>query len=210
MDYGTFSRLLSHPGVDPLLAAFAFLLLFGFTSPIPEELALILAGLSLRAAGRSYLEALSIACLALVLADLAYYSLPRFFGPFLARLPFLRRLLSPERMRQSERYFALKGPRMVFVCRFVLGLRAGAIMSAGFLRMPLKRFLAYDASALLIGAALWLGAGFFIGQRIEAGLGLFGEIVAVCAPLALVVAAVLIYRSVMAERSRLAPLGSEG
>lgn len=202
MHDGISGLLLSHPGVDPLFAAFLFLLLFGFTLPIPEEAALVVAGLTLRGAGRPYPGALAVSLLALALADLGYYSIARFFGPRLLRVRFIRGILGAKRIEESERYFARKGPRIVFVCRFVVGLRAAAIMSAGFLRLPLGRFLARDIAALCIGAPLWLAAGYSLGLQFDAGIGALGRILSICGPVAVGVAAIFVYRSVMADRSR--------
>lgn len=189
--------------MDPLLAAFVFLLLFGFTSPIPEELALVIVGLALRGAGRGYLEILPIALLALALSDIIYYSIARFFGSRLLRIRFLRGILKPERIEASERFFARKGPKIVFACRFVVGLRFAAIVSAGILRMPLKRLLAYDLPALCIGAPAWLGVGYAIAFQLGgADIGIIGTILSVCGPLAVFAAAILVYKKVAAERGR--------
>jgi membrane protein DedA with SNARE-associated domain len=204
---GISELLVSHPGIDPLLAAFLFLLFFGFTLPIPEELALVIAGLTLRGVGASYPEVLALACVALALADLGYYSIARFIGPRFLRIRFLRGLIKSERIEESERYFARRGPRIVFICRFVVGLRAAAIMSAGFFRLPLGRFLAYDLPALCLGTPLWLAAGFSLGLQFEGGMNSLAKILSICGPAALVAAAILVYRSVMADRSRLAAGG---
>jgi membrane protein DedA with SNARE-associated domain len=201
---GISTFLLSHPGVDPLVVAFFFLVFFGFTLPIPEELALVIVGVTLRGAGRSYIPVAFVACLALILADLIYYSIARFFGPRLLRLRFIRGILKPERIEESERYFARKGPKIIFICRFVLGLRLAAIMSSGFLRLSVKRFLAYDFSALCIGTPVWLAVGYTVGLQFERGMGTIGKLLSICGPVAVVVAAFLVYKSVMADRSRMA------
>lgn len=190
-------------GEHPLLPAFLFLLLFGFTLPIPEEAALVLVGVALRAAGRPFPEAYACALLALCLADLVYYSAARGIGPRLLRVRFVGRLLRPERIEEAERYFRLRGAGIVFACRFVVGLRTAAILSSGLLRLPLRRFLAYDAGALALGSAAWLGAGFFLGARMSAGLGGLERLLSIAAPLAVALAAFFLYRRIAADRARL-------
>jgi membrane protein DedA with SNARE-associated domain len=207
MNGGIAEILLSHPGVDPLLAGFVFLLCFGFTLPIPEELALVITGLTLRSVGRPYLEVAAVACLALALSDLGYYSIARFLGPRLIRVRLLRGIFKSGKIEESERYFARRGPRILFVCRFVVGLRAAAIMSAGFLRLPCRRFLSRDLPALCIGAPLWLAVGFSIGLQFERGIGALGRALSVVGPVAAVVAGILVYRGVMADRSKFAVRG---
>jgi len=201
MHGGIWDILHRHPGADPLFAAFAFLLLFGFTLPIPEELALVLVGLTLRGARRGYFEVLPVALLALALSDLIFYSIARLFGSRLHRFRLLRTILKPERINEAERYFLRRGPRIVFTCRFVVGLRLSAIMSAGFLRLSLKSFLAHNLPALCIGASAWLGIGYSLALRLGSDVGNLGKVFSVVGPVAALVAALLVYRSVVADRS---------
>ncbi|MGO8692306.1 MAG: DedA family protein [Rectinemataceae bacterium] len=189
-------------GGHPLLSAFLFLVLFGFTTPIPEELALVLVGLTLREARVPYLAALAAAFSALLLADLAYYSAARFLGPRLLRFRLLRGLLKPRGIAEAERYFSRKGARIVFACRFVVGLRAAAILSSGFLRLAVRRFVAYDASALSIGSVAWLAVGYAVGSRLGGRIGSFERIFSIIAPAAVVTAAILVYLAIKADRSK--------
>jgi membrane protein DedA with SNARE-associated domain len=147
---------------------------------------------------------LAVAWLALVAADLGYYSIARFAGPRLLRIRPLRAILGANRIEESEKYFARRGPRIIFLCRFVVGLRAAAIMASGFLRYPLGRFLARDLPALVIGVTAWLGVGYSIGIQVEGGIGAIGNALSIGGPAAAIVAAILVYRSVRRDRLRLA------
>jgi membrane protein DedA with SNARE-associated domain len=147
-------------------------------------------------------ECLIPAVPALLLADILYYSLARLIGPRLLRMRIFTRFMKAERVCEGERYFQRRGHRIVFFCRFVIGLRAPAILSAGFLRMPLKKFLAYDGLALLIAAPAWLGVGYALGAQLDSDVGTIGKIVAFAAPVAIVAATVLVYRSVKADRAK--------
>jgi membrane protein DedA with SNARE-associated domain len=184
------------------LAFFVFLLVFGFTLPISEEIALALVGMAARGSNLLMPEALIPAVPALLLADVLYYSIARLIGPRLLRMRIFTRFMKPERVCEGERYFQRRGNRIVFLCRFVIGLRAPAILSAGFLRMPLKKFLAFDGLALLIAAPAWLGVGYAFGAQLDSGVGTIGKIVAYVAPVAIIAATVLVYRSVKADKAR--------
>jgi membrane-associated protein len=197
MDGGISVFLSEHLGIDPLLAGFLFLVAYGFTTPIPEELALLLVGAAIHTAGRSYFEILPLAILALVTSDLIFYSIARFFGPRLLAIPFVRRILRPDRIEACERYFSNKGPRLLLACRFVVGLRMAAIVGAGLLRLRIGRFLANDLPPLLVGASAWLGAGYSLGPAAIGGFGPLGSALAVLGPVALLVAATLLSRRVM-------------
>jgi len=185
-----------------ILSVFIFLVLFGFTLPISEEIALALVGVLVRGTDAGIPETLLVAIAALALADSAYYGLARIIGPRFLRFKFFSRLVKPEAVLAGERYFQRRGPRIVFACRFVVGLRMPAILSAGFLRMRLRRFLAYDGLAILIGTPVWLGVGYALGAQIDKEVGLFGKFLAFLGPMAVVAGAILVYRSVKADRAR--------
>ena len=165
-------------------------------------MALILVGLALRGTGRPYLLDLLVAFPALMLADLAYYSVARFLGPRLLHSRFLRGLARPRAIAEAEQYFSRRGARILFVCRFVVGLRSAAILSSGFLGLSLRRFLAYDASALAIGATAWLTVGYVLGSRLGGQIGSLGRIFSIIAPAAVVTAAVLVYLGIRADRRK--------
>jgi undecaprenyl-diphosphatase len=71
--------------------------------------------------------------------------------------------ISERRLRRAEEFFRRQGPKAVFVGRFVGFARALVPFVAGAARMPLGRFVAYDA----LGAAIWTvgttAAGYLLG-----------------------------------------------
>jgi membrane protein DedA with SNARE-associated domain len=185
------------------LSFFAFLLLFGFTLPISEEIALALVGMAARASAMNIFMAVAVACPALMLADFGYYMLAKAIGPKLLRSRLFARLVRPESVLQGEHYFEKRGTRILFACRFVVGLRAPAIVAAGLLRMKFKRFIAYDTAAILISTPVWLAVGYAFGAQFDSKVGIIEKIFAYCAPVAVLVGAVLVYRSVKRDREKM-------
>jgi len=182
-----------------LLSVFLFLLLFSFVLPITEEIALALSGVFIRSVGESFVLAWLLGAAALTMADLVYFSLARYFGPRLLRFQFVQRLIKPERLAQGERYFVRRGPRIIFACRFVVGLRMPGIIGAGFLRMRLRTFLFYDGLASLIESPVWLAVGWALGAQFDKETTFLNRVIAILTPIAVVVGAYLIYRSVRAD-----------
>ncbi len=182
-----------------LLAVFLFLLLFSFCLPITEEIALALCGVFIRGAGANFFAVWALGTIALTLADLVYFSAARVFGPRLLRFKLVERFIKPERILKGERYFLRRGPRIIFVCRFVVGLRMPGILAAGLLRMKARTFVAYDGLASLIETPVWLGVGWALGAQFDAETTLINRILAIATPIAVLAAAYLIYRSVKAD-----------
>lgn len=190
--------LLSHHAE---LSIFVFLLLFGFTLPISEEIALALVGVTLGATGLSFIDALLVAYPALLVADLGYYGAARAFGPRLLRSKAFARIVKPSLVLEGERYFERRGPRIVFICRFVIGLRASALVAAGILRMSFKRFLGYDSLAVFISTPIWIGVGLAFGAQFDSSVGLIGKLFAFAGPSAAILAALFVYRSVKKDQA---------
>jgi membrane protein DedA with SNARE-associated domain len=186
------------------LSVFLFLLLFGFTMPISEEIALALVGVMVRNTKGGFICAALVGLPALLLADSLYFLLARLVGPKLLRIKFLERFIKPEKVRGGELYFQRRGQRIVFLSRFVVGLRAPVILGAGLLRMRWTRFILNDGAAIVIAIPCWLAVGFALGVQLDSEVGVFGRILAILAPIAIILGSILIYRSVRADKSRAA------
>jgi len=191
----------------PLLSIFVFLLAFGFMLPISEEIALALSGVFIRSAGEDFFAAWGAAVLALVLADLIYFGVARYFGPRLLRFKLVRKFVKEEKVLAGERYFMRRGPGIVFACRFVVGLRMSGILAAGLLRMKARKFLAYDGLALLIVVPIWLSVGWALGAQFDRETGWISRTIAIITPIAALIGAGLVYKSVRADSAR---FGKEG
>jgi membrane protein DedA with SNARE-associated domain len=186
----------------PLAFAFCFLLLFGFTLPICEEIAVALVGVTMRATDTNFLLASGVALIAILIQDTCYFSIARIFGPKIIRHKLFSKFIKPESIASGERYFHRRGPFIVFSARFVVGLRAPVIMSAGFLRMPWPRFMLYDFLAATIMTPAWLLVGWALGAQFDSSAGILSRFFAILAPLAVIAGAYLIYRSVKADKAK--------
>jgi membrane protein DedA with SNARE-associated domain len=187
---------------NPLPFSFCFLLLFGFTLPICEEIAVALVGVTMRATNTNFLLATGVALLAILIQDTCYFMIARLFGPKIIRHKLFAKFIKPSSIDGGERYFHRRGPFIVFSSRFVVGLRAPVIMSAGFLRMHWPRFALYDFLAATIMTPAWLLVGFALGTQFDKDIGSFSRFFAFLAPVAIIAGAFLIYRSVKVDRAK--------
>ena len=118
--------------------------------------------------------------------------------------PCFLRVIKPEKVLAGEQYFQRRGPRIVFISRFVVGLRAPVILGAGLLRMRWTQFIVYDGMAILIAIPAWLAVGFALGAQLDAEVGILGKIFAVLGPIAIILGSILVYRSVKADKAKAA------
>ena len=153
------TTLLRWLGDYGLAVAFLNVLLAQLGAPVPAYPILIVTG-ALSVQGRYPTpELFALAVLATLVADLVWYAGGRRYGGRVVRA-VCRVSISPDScVRQTESLFARWGARSLTVAKFIPGFAAIATSLAGNIRLPIARFLLYDA----IGAALWVGVGIALG-----------------------------------------------
>lgn len=143
-----------------LAVAFVNVLLAQLGAPVPSYPVLIVTG-ALAMEGRFPLPALyATAVLACLLADLAWYAAGARYGGRVVRT-VCRISISPDTcVRQTQSLFDRWGAPSLMVAKFIPGFGAIATSLAGNIRLPLARFVVFDA----IGAALFTGVGIALGM----------------------------------------------
>lgn len=162
-------EILQHAVIDyGYLAVGLALLLENAGVPIPGETVLLLA--SFLAYSEHALKLPWIIATGIVAAavgdNLGYVIGYRGGRPLLDRYRQLFRIRR-RTVERGESIFARYGPVTVLFARFVFGMRVIAGPLAGVLRMPWRRFVAYN----FLGASLWVsviaGIGYFFGANWE-------------------------------------------
>ena len=145
-----------------------------------EDVAAVGAGLLLATGAISWPAAFTASFLGIWMGDAGLYALARYGGRhWFERSSFSR--FAP-RVARSERWFTERGAPVLIFSRLVPGARLPTYLAAGFLRVPLPRFLFITglASCAWTIVVLWLAQT--IGQRLthwlaaykSAGLRLLG------------------------------------
>jgi len=146
---------------------FGWVLLEQMGLPIPAAPLLIAAGALARAGKMNLTFALALALIAVILADLFWYSLGRYRGGRILKL-LCRISLEPDScVRRTENLFVRHGVHSLLVAKFVPGLNTAAPSLAGIFRMPLRRFMIFDS----LGAFFWVitvtSLGLILSDQLE-------------------------------------------
>jgi membrane protein DedA with SNARE-associated domain len=149
------------------LAPFTVLLLCGVGLPLPEEVALIGSGILLHQGKVEFLAITLVCSAAILLGDCIPYALGRRFGLAAVRLPWIAKILHPERFATLERRFEAHGHWAIFTCRFLPGIRLPGYFTAGTLRMPFWRFLLLDAAGVALSVPISIQLGRLFGGQVE-------------------------------------------
>ncbi len=146
---------------------FAFLVLTGCGLPIPEEVAIVLAGV-LSAEGHLRPELAFAVCLSgAVVGDCLLYAIGYHWGRgLLAAHPTLAKLLHAQHEPRFEQVIDHHGLKVMLLARFLVGIRGPVYLAAGAVRMPFRRFLLYDLVSAAIVVGLFFGLSYAYGDDI--------------------------------------------
>lgn len=161
-------------GILSLLAQYGYLIVFfgvmaeSMGVPLPGETILIAAGVLAQRSGLDIGDAILFGILGAVIGDQIGYWIGRKGGrPFVLRWGQYV-LITPERLRGAENFFARHGGKAVFMARFVAGLRIFGALVAGTSQMRWRTFFLYNA----LGGAIWATAAVLVGYLLGGSLGL--------------------------------------
>lgn len=149
------------------LGIFVFLVLTGCGMPIPEEVAIVLAGV-LSANGELNVWRAFVVCLTgAIVGDSIMYLIGRRWGHNLFHLhPQLARLVHAEREASLEQMIERHGLKVLLLARFLVGVRGPAYIAAGALRIPYRRFLWYDLIAATLVVSLFFWTAYAFGEEV--------------------------------------------
>ena len=150
------------------LGIFAFMVLTGCGMPLPEEVAIVFAGVR-SAQGEMITAAAFAACLAgALVGDVIMYGIGRRFGHSLARRhPKFARLVHAERERSFEEAIERHGLKVLLVARFMVGIRGPVYLAAGAVQMPFRKFLLWDLVCATLVVAAFFALAFALGAYLD-------------------------------------------
>lgn len=149
------------------LGIIVFLVLTGCGMPLPEEVAIVLAGV-LSAQGHLHPGLAFAACLVgALLGDMIVYAIGFRWGRnLLSYHPRLAKLLGAEREKKFEEAIEQHALKVMLLSRFLVGVRGPVYLAAGVIRLPFRRFLIYDIICATIVVGLFFGVAFLFGDHV--------------------------------------------
>ena len=146
------------------LGIFVFMVLTGCGLPLPEEVAIVFAGVR-SAQGELVTPAAFAACLlGALVGDAAMYAIGRRFGhSLMRRKPKLAKLLHADREVHFEDAIMRHGLKVLLIARFMVGVRGPVYLAAGVVRMPFRRFLLWDLLCATIVVGVFFTLSYYLG-----------------------------------------------
>jgi len=145
----------------------AVLLACGFGLPLPEDITLVAGGIL---ASRDIIDfKLTVAiCMFGVLAgDGTIFFLGSRWGKRLRKTKYFSLVLPEKRDAAVKSIFDKYGDKVIFMARFMPGLRTPLFFATGSYHVPFWKFFMLDGFAALISVPLWVYVGFLFGANLE-------------------------------------------
>ncbi len=151
-------QLSGYPGL------FALCAVSGILFPVPEDIALLYAGVRLQSGAFTWLPAATAACTGVLLRDTIVYWIGRKLGHLVLENQTISRVIGKEKLERARAIVERHGTASVLVGRGMLGMRSAVFLVAGASGIGFRKFVAVDAlgilftvpAVMLIGQ--WLGA----------------------------------------------------
>lgn len=176
------------------LAPFVVLVLCGLGLPLPEEVTLIGSGLLYYRGEVEFVPIVVVCSVAILVGDSAPFWLGRRYGTSALKIPWVARLIHPDRFERMKVRFEEHGNWATFVCRFFAGVRIPGYFIAGTMGMRYTRFLLLDALGVLISVPISIYLGKVFGDKVDELKETIQDMHLILAFLALSLALILVVR----------------
>ena len=150
------------------IAVFVMLLICGFGVPIPEDVTLVTGGVIAGLGFANEHNMVAVGLAGVMVGDGLIFIGGRLFGDKITRVKFFQRLLTPERYAAVQEKFSRYGRWVMFVARFLPGLRTPVFLTAGMSkRVSFPTWFFMDGFAALISVPVWVYLGFYGAKNID-------------------------------------------
>lgn len=151
----------------PYLGIFLWLLACSLGLPLPEDVPLLTAGFLVHKGLANLYLMIPVAMIGVLGGDCVLFGVGKRFGHHVVEHRFFRRIVNPSRLIMAERLFQRHGLKIIFIGRFLPGLRPMIFMAAGILRVPFSTFLAVNGFAACISVPTLVVLGKVFGNNLD-------------------------------------------
>lgn len=149
-------------------AVLIVLIICGLGIPIPEDLTLIAAGFVAFFAGANIHIMFVVSMLGVLLGDGLMFGAGLYFGGGILKIKFIARIITPKRYSKIQEMFDKYGNLVLFVARFLPGLRAPIYVSAGMSKkISFLQFFLLDGIAAIISVAFFVYGTHYFAKNVD-------------------------------------------
>jgi membrane protein DedA with SNARE-associated domain len=151
----------------PYLCVLAALLAASLGVPLPEDIPLLTGGYLCHRGLAELPIMIAVGMAGVLTGDFVLFSLGRRFGHHIVEHRVVRRIIKPSRLLLAERLFERHGIKIVFIGRFLPGLRGMIFMATGVMKVPRWKFAAVNGFAACISVPTLVILGKIFGANFD-------------------------------------------
>jgi membrane protein DedA with SNARE-associated domain len=158
---------LLHP--SSYLGFFLFIAATGCGMPIPEEAAIVLAGVlsSQNPPQLDWRIAFAVCLAGAVVGDSCMYAIGYRWGHgIFTSHPRFAKLFASENEQQFQKSVEAHALKVMLLARFLVGIRAPVYVMTGVVRLPFRRFLLYDVISASLVVGVVFGLSYLFGEQV--------------------------------------------
>ncbi len=149
-------------------AVFGVLILCGFGLPVPEDISLVAGGVISALGNTNEHIMFGVGMAGVLIGDAVVFTAGLTFGEKILQNKFVARIITPDRYEMVQKQFEKYGKWVVFMARFMPGLRTPIFLTAGVSkRISFLRFFITDFLAAIISVPVWVYLGFYGASNFE-------------------------------------------
>jgi membrane protein DedA with SNARE-associated domain len=135
--------------------------------PLPEDVPLLTGGFLCHKGLANLYIMIPVAMVGVLGGDFLLFYLGRQFGHHIVEHRVIRRLIHPSRLLTAEQLFAQHGIKIIFVGRFLPGLRPMIFVASGVLKIEFWKFALVNGLAACISVPTLVLLGNLFGYNLE-------------------------------------------
>ena len=156
---------LLHP--SSYLGFFVFIALTGCGMPIPEEAAIVVAGVLSSQNQLDWRIAFAVCLAGAVVGDSFMYAIGYRWGHgIFTSHPRFAKLFASENEQQFQKSVEAHAFKVMLLARFLVGIRAPVYVMTGVVRLPFRRFLLYDVISASLVVGVVFGLSYLFGEQV--------------------------------------------
>ena len=133
--------------------------------PVPEDILLISFGFLAGKIEKSLFLIAFISYISVIISDLFLY----YLGAAVKKMALMKfgQSIFYKKIEKGIKYYNLIGTPIIFIARFVFGLRSAVFIASGFMNYNVKKFFLLNSAAGFIQIPLLICIGYFFSNKIE-------------------------------------------
>jgi membrane protein DedA with SNARE-associated domain len=179
-------------------ALFLILVLCGLGLPVPEDIVLISAGMVAGEAGQSWIQTSVLMWFGVMAGDTLTFLIGRHFGVRLLASRWALRFFPAPKQARARGMFERYGSMVLFIARFLPGLRAPLFASAGAMHVPYVKFALLDGVAALVSAPVFVWLGHWLWTKFHEDIEELSSVLARTHSYSIWIALILVVVSIIA------------